>query len=241
MKQYEQVVTIMKKNGGFATLGFLNQKVDASSWQTKTPFATIRRIVQDDRLFFKVKPGLWALKSEKEKLPLNILPQGNVEKKKIEEFNHAYYQGLLLEIGNNKKMQTFVPYQDKNKEFLNKKLGVMASIDKFYNFTYENIVRKAITIDVSWFNKRKMPSAFFEVEHSTDIQNSLIKFIELQDFNTQFFIVADKIRQREFDYKLSLNAFNPIKEKVQFISYEKLSDWHTKTYEIIDLEKNFHF
>lgn len=45
MKQHEVVIKIMKKNGGFATLGFLNQNVDVSSWETKTPFASIRRIV----------------------------------------------------------------------------------------------------------------------------------------------------------------------------------------------------
>lgn len=48
MKQYEQVINIMKTNGGFATLGFLNQKTDVSNWESKTPYASIRRIVQDE-------------------------------------------------------------------------------------------------------------------------------------------------------------------------------------------------
>lgn len=42
---------------------------------TKTPCATIRRIVQDTRFFFKIKPGLWALKSYKNKLPGEIISQ----------------------------------------------------------------------------------------------------------------------------------------------------------------------
>ena len=66
MKQYEQVIAVMEENGGWATLGFLYHKVDTSEWKTKTPFATIRRIVQDERFFFKIKAGLWALKSHKE-------------------------------------------------------------------------------------------------------------------------------------------------------------------------------
>ena len=99
-------------------------------------------------------------------------------------------------------------------------------------------MRKAKTVDVCWFNVRKMPSVFFEVEHSTDIQNSLLKFIEIQDYNIKFFIVADKIRKEEYIRKLILNAFIPIKSRVQFIDYDKLSDWHTKTFEITSVESN---
>lgn len=61
MKQYEQVIDVMEKNGGFATLEYLNHHVDYSNWLTKTPFASIRRIVQVRKEFFKIKPGLWAL------------------------------------------------------------------------------------------------------------------------------------------------------------------------------------
>lgn len=51
MKQYEQVIDVMRKRGGYATLGYLNQNVDVSKWGTRTPYASIRRIVQDDRFF----------------------------------------------------------------------------------------------------------------------------------------------------------------------------------------------
>ena len=69
MKQYEAVIKVMEENGGFATLGHLYNnvlKVTGCNWKTKTPYASIRRIVQDERFFFKIKPGLWALKTHKE-------------------------------------------------------------------------------------------------------------------------------------------------------------------------------
>ena len=244
MKQHEAVIKIMEQNGGFATLGYLNQevlKVPGVEWKTKTPFASIRRIVQDKRFFFKIKPGLWALYSHRNKLPLEISPTDIVPKSKQELFNHSYYQGLLVEIGNLKKYETFVPSQDKNKKFLGKTLGEVSSQESFYQFGYDHIVRKAKTVDVCWFNVRKMPSVLFEVEHSTDIQNSLLKFIELQDYNANFFVVADKVRKEEYIGKLSLNAFMPIKPRVQFIDYDKLSDWHTKTYELVSIENNLAF
>lgn len=244
MKQHEAVIKIMERSDGFATLGYLNQevlKVPGVEWKTKTPFASIRRIVQDERFFFKIKPGLWALRSHKDRLPPEIFPTGIISKPEQETFNHSYYQGLLVEIGNLKKYETFIPNQDKNKQFLGRKLGEISSQTNFYQFGYDQMVRKAKTVDVSWFNIRKMPSVLFEVEHSTDIQNSLLKFVELQDYNANFFIVADKARKAEYIGKLALTAFVPIKSRVQFMDYDKLSDWHTKTFEIVTIENNLTF
>jgi len=241
MQQHEAVIKTMEEHGGYATLGFLNQSVDVSSWKTKTPFATIRRIVQNDRFFFKIRPGLWALKSYKDKLPENVFTAEKIPEIKQEEFNHSYYQGLLVEIGNLKKQETFVPYQDKNKKYLEKSLSEITTIEKFYDFTHKNLLRQAITIDVSWFNKRKMPSYFFEIEHSTGIKNSLSKFVELQDFYTKFYIVADIAKKREYEDKKSLSIFSPIQDRVNFIDYESLSNWHTKSFEVSKLENNFNF
>lgn len=244
MKQHEAVIKVMEQNDGFATLGYLNQevlKVPGFEWKTKTPFASIRRIVQDERFFFKIKPGLWALLSYKNRLPQDIMPTDVVSKQEQELFNHSYYQGLLVEIGKLKEYETFVPSQDKNKRFLGKTLGEISSQMDFYQFGYDRLVRKAKTIDVCWFNVRKMPSALFEVEHSTDIQNSLLKFVELQDFNSNFFIVASHARRNEFENKLSLNAFMPIKKRVQFIDYDGLANWHTKTSEVTSVESQFNF
>ena len=50
MKQYEAVIETLKRLGGCATFGQLNQevfKIEDCTWNTKTPFASIRRIVQD--------------------------------------------------------------------------------------------------------------------------------------------------------------------------------------------------
>ncbi|MBU4339142.1 winged helix-turn-helix domain-containing protein [Patescibacteria group bacterium] len=244
MKQHEAVIKIMEQNGGFATLGYLNQevlKVSGVEWKTKTPFASIRRIVQDDRFFFKIRPGLWALKTYKNKLPENVFTAEKIPEIKQEEFNHSYYQGLLVEVGNLRKFETFIPYQDKNKKFLEKSLKDIATIEKFYKFGYEHIINRAITIDVSWFNNRKMPNSFFEVEHSAGIENSLGKFVDLQDFKTNFFIVADKAREMEFKKKVCFNMFYSIQKRVQFMSYEDLSNLHAKSFETADIENKFKF
>ena len=239
MRQHEAVIKVMKEHEGYATLGFLNQevlKVKDCVWKTKTPFASIRRIVQDERFFFKIKPGLWALKSYKEKLSADILPTKEISKAQKEEFNHTYYQGLLVEIGNLKKFQTFVPNQDKNKLYLGKKLSDITTISDIYKFSYDRIVRMAQTIDVTWFNERNMLASLFEIEHSTPINNSLLKFVELQDFYSNFRIVADDARRIEFQSKLSLEAFKPINKRVGFWSYNDVAELHSKTSELISIE-----
>lgn len=237
MKQYEAVIKVMEENGGFATLGFLNQNVLSvrnCEWKTKTPFASIRRIVQDERFFFKIRPGLWALKSHRE-IVLNIFKIED-EKKNSEELDHYYYQGLLVEIGNLKNYETFVPNQDKNKNYLNKPLKELTTISDIYNFTFNKIINRAKTVDVCWFNNRKLPSYMFEVEHSTDIYNSLLKFVELQDFYINFFIVAHSAKEEQFKKKYSMRAFDTIQNRVKFLNYDNLSKWHSTSFEMSAIE-----
>lgn len=229
MKQHEAVILAMKQNGGYATLGQLYQtapKIPDCKWGTKTPFATIRRIVQMRDEFFKVRSGLWALTSEKVKVM--ELFSNEKETKKEREYSHYFFQGLVVEIGNMKGFQTFVPSQDKNKPFSKQKLGDVTTVSKLYEFTYDEVLRRALTIDVTWINSRKYPNSFFEIEHSTDIYNSLLKFVEFQDFRINFYIVADSQRRAEFDSKIGFSAFTSIKPFVKFWNYDSVSELHTK-------------
>jgi len=240
MKQYEAVINVMEANGGYATFGYLYQhvlKVPGCEWRTKTPFASIRRIVQDQRFFFRIKPGLWALKSHQELVleKFSIDDKSPDEKKK--EFNHTYYQGLLVQVGNLKGLGTFIPHQDKNKLYLSKPLSDYSTLSEFHDFTYESILRRARTVDVTWFNERRFPDSLFEVEHTTDMQNSLLKFLELQDFNVGFNIVAPKSRRQKFEQKVSYTAFAPIKTRVKFVTYEKLSAYHSRIFELAEIQK----
>lgn len=236
MHQHEAVIQAMEQLGGYAPLGQLYQqtmKVPGAKWGTKTPFASIRRIVQEHKEFFKIRPGLWALESYRSRLPepLKAGKETKAKSKEVEIFNHTYYQGLLVQIGNLKQFITYVPAQDKNRMFLEKeRLGQLANTTKIFDFTYPVIVDSVKSIDVIWFNESKLPKAAFEVEHSTDIKNSLIKFVELQDFRTDMHIVADEHRREQFEKVLSSRAFKDIKKFVGFISYEQISDEHTNLF-----------
>ncbi len=227
MKQHEAVIETLERLGGIATLGQLNQEVfqiDACEWKTKTPFASIRRIVQERPEIYKIKSGLWALESWRNRLQERGIYAEGENKKSDTTFTHAYYQGLLLEIGNALGKNTFVPNQDKNQVFAGGTLGDVRSLDYIPMFSYDNLVKRSSTIDVIWFNNRMMPNSFFEVEHSTDIQNSLLKYCDLQDFYTRMFIVADGKRYDEYIRKMHYEGFHTLldKKRVEFLSYDKL-------------------
>lgn len=163
----------------------------------------------------------------------------NKDSKEIIEFNHSYFQGLLLTIGNLKGMKTFVPNQDKNRFMLNTKLEDIRTLNKLPEYSYPHIVQRSSTIDVIWFNEREMPHSFFEVEHSTDIQNSLLKFNDLQDLYARMFIVADIKRKTEYSNKVKYSSFKDLSKnnRVLFLDYEALN----KQYEYLIEQHNFDF
>lgn len=245
MKQNEAVIITLEKLGGIATLGQLNQevfKITDCQWKTKTPFASIRRIVQLDKNIYKIKPGLYGLtkfKSLNESRGFIQETELNKNSKEVIEFNHSYFQGLLMTIGNLKGLKTFVPNQDKNKMFLSKKLEDLRTLNEIPQFSYSKLVNRSSTIDVIWFNEREMPHSFFEVEHSTDIQNSLLKFNDLQDFHSRMIIVADRKRKDEYLQKIKYSSFSHLNKenRVSFLDYDALS----KQYESIIEQQQYDF
>ena len=245
MKQYEAVLITLEKLGGVATLAQLNANVfhiKDCAWKTKTPFASIRRIVQQAKGIYKIKPGLYGL----EKMKSSHVAQGIVadgvkgfDSIAAKTFSHTYYQSLLLDIGRMRHLGTFVPNQDKNKKAHDgRSLGDISTINEIPLYSYDKIVKRSSTVDVIWFNERQMPDSFFEVEHSTDIQNSLLKFLDLQDLFARMIIVADKKRKQEFVSKLGYSAFDKLAsaKRVRFLDYDALIKQYEQEVERLTFE-----
>lgn len=231
MTQNEAVILTLEKLGGVATLGELNANVfelKECKWQTKTPFASIRRIVRHTAGIYRIKPGLYGLEKMREaieKRGIQVESADNTGTEANVRFSHAYYQSLLLTIGNLRHLHTFLPAQDKNRMLhTGQKLGELASLKILPDFSYPKLVRRSSTVDAIWLNSRGMPHSFFEVEHTTDIQNSLLKFNDLRDFHARMVIVADASRKGEFLQKTHNEAFGELiaEKRVSFLSYEAL-------------------
>ena len=241
--QIEQVVTAMRNNGGYATFAQLYSLLDFSDWDTQTPEASVRRIVQDNPQFFKILPGLWALtesrKSVLKKLQLEELDSANPSEEAKEQtraFTHTHCQGLIVEIGNMYGQETFIPGSDRNKLYIGKPLREIATLEIIHEFTLPAILRQAKTVDVIWFGERQLPSAFCEVEHTTNFKNSLLKFRELQDYHVPFYIVSEERRRNEFGTVLAMSTFSLLKKRVTFCNYDQLDAQYSKMCELAKIE-----
>ena len=227
MTQKEQVIAALEKCGGFATFTELYRLVDTSRWGTRTAAATIRRIVQQDaKCFYRIVPGQWGLVSMRKQIESSGADARNPK------YTHGYYQGLLVDIGNAEHYMTYVPPADRNRQYSQSKLGDKTTLRQIYEFTGQKILRKAKTVDTIWFNCREMPDSFFEVEHTTDIQHSLDKFYELQDFNAKFFIVSDLANKAHFDDLLSYSHYREICKRVEFRDYAWLYKYYRLKMEV---------
>lgn len=215
----EAIEKVMLDNGYLASLQRIYKEFPKYRPLTgKTPFKTIQERVQRDRRFTRIGVGLYALTEFLNKIQKPEIPK---KKKERAEFQHARIQGMLLEIGELRQYGTYTP--DKRKLFDGKMLGLITSIKECPPFTFSNIIQQSVKfIDVIWFNERKFPSRAFEIEHSSDFRSALIKFSELQDFTTKFFIVSPKERRQKYETEVGKRAFEPIATRCQFRSYENV-------------------
>ena len=128
MNQKECVVEALDSLGGMATFFDLYHETDVSTCGSKTPFASIRRIVQTNKEFYKIRAGLWGLCDFRDK---NLAKTGDSKSEQNEKFTHSYFQGVIVEIGNLRHFQTFIPAQDKNKIYKSdKKLCELVSLSE---------------------------------------------------------------------------------------------------------------
>ena len=66
--QADDVERALVALGGYATLADLYKRIPTQNWGTKTPFATVRRILQTDPRFFRIRPGLWGLTAQRDRI-----------------------------------------------------------------------------------------------------------------------------------------------------------------------------
>ena len=221
---------IMRDNGGYAPLKLIYAKLpqykDLSKLKGGTPFDTAREKVQRNKRFKRIGLGVYALAEVVSQLPIAPIPETPKQKK---GHRHAEIQGMLLEIGNDRNDIKGTYTADPGYLFGRMELGKIATMKELPSFTYEAMLKNTVRyVDVAWFNERGFPDTLFEVEHSTDFRDALLRFGELQDFRTRFCCVAERAREKKFQQELSLSSFGPIRDRCEFRSYEDVEyDYQT--------------
>lgn len=225
----DAIEQVMLNNGYFAPLKLLYSGIwkykDKSKIKGKTPDYTIQERVQRDTRFTRIGLGVYALTEF-----LNQLPKENKPRtiKQKQEKTHAVMQGMLIETGNYWNFDTYT--NDKKWVFQNKALGSLSTLKTVPIFTYERIIKQSVSFaDVIWFNSRGFPEKMFEIETTTDFRAALIKFMELQDFQTEFCCVSSPEREDKFYRELEKTAFRPISKRIRFLTYDKIENDYQNT------------
>lgn len=207
--------------GYIATLKQIHQMAPTfKQFDGKTPDKTINERVQRDSNFVKLRPGLYGLKNHLDKLPDEFNPKIEKTEEEQNRITHSYVQGMLLEVGNLNGYKTFAP--DKSGLFVNKRLNEIMTLQEVPNFTFDKIIQSTRFIDVIWFNSRNFPNTIFEIENSTNFRNSLVKFVELQDFNSKMVLIApnEQSKINKYQQEIEKAAFACIKSRVEFYNYD---------------------
>lgn len=214
----EAIERVLLDHGAYAPLKAIYRDFPKYRAPTgKTPLKTIQERVQRDPRFTRIGLGVYALTSKLGELPKAETPK---TKEQQQRFEHTRFQGMLTELGNLEGYDTYTA--DPSKVFENKKLGTIATIRTMPAFTYPRLVSIARYVDVLWFNARQFPERAFEVEYSTNFRNSLVKFTELQDFNTKFYLVAPQSGKGKYQREIERAAFAAIAKRCIFWTFEQL-------------------
>lgn len=109
-----------------------------------------------------------------------------------EQSFHTVLQGRLIEIGNDRGLQTYSP--NRAKKFNNAPLSDLTSLDKCPDLQFANY-DSLRNIDVIWFRetgKRFYPHSAFEVELSTGIWSGVGRLAALREYSTQLFVISNE-------------------------------------------------
>jgi hypothetical protein len=134
---------------------------------------------------------------------------------------HECIELKLIELGEMLGFKTYT--SDESKKCGDLELGSKTTL-KRENLPYAD---KLKTIDVVWYK----PPYFklFEVVLTTDMRNSLVKFVEVADLNAEYFIIAPSTNKNKFERVLTSVAFDKIRDRTKFISIEELGKIHETT------------
>jgi len=109
-----------------------------------------------------------------------------------EQSFHTVLQGRLIEIGNDRGLQTYSP--NRAKRFNNVPLSDLTSLDKCPELQFANY-DSLRNIDVIWFRgagKQFYPHSAFEVELSTGIWSGVGRLAALREYTASLFVISNE-------------------------------------------------
>ena len=229
MTKVEAIQRVMEDNNGSASLDVIYQNIDkyyptakdSNEWEAGIR-GVLYREIRNNKRFKKIGLSIYALRDYKE------------EQKPHKEDTirmHSYIEGICIELGNFKNFHTYTAdpsalYRD------NIHLQNIATIKEIPAFSYPEIIQEAKKIDVVWFNAKGLyfPQKVFEVVDSIGTLNGAFnRSLQLQNFRTDFFIVAPEQHRNKFNQTINLEPYHNSMDKFKFINYDEIIELYENT------------
>lgn len=157
------------------------------------------------------------------------------ESLKIETHEDAEY--FMLKLG---EMLGYITYTcDKKAKLNDVELGEVAMLKDLPAFAGERDMGFARYIDVIWFDTDENPQYCIEVEHTTNVVNSLTKLHQLGHFRVSFLVVASNDKRSKFESEMSKAPYRSEKDRYHFISYDELISLYEHGEKFFGLKKKF--
>ena len=224
MTKVEAIEKVMEDNGGTASLSVIYENItkyyptakDSEKWQEGIR-GVLYRAMRGKQLCKKIGLSIYAIADYKEEAK---------PKSKDSVRMHSYIEGICIELGNIEKFLTYtadpsVVYRD------NLHLSDFVTMRDLPAFTYSEIINEVKRIDVIWFNdgKNAFPKRVFEVVDSVGTLNGAFnRSLQLQNFMTDFYIVAPEKHHDKYLQTIELEIYQPQKDRFKFINYDDIQE-----------------
>jgi len=153
---------------------------------------------------------------------------------------HEEAEGLLLELGNMLGFDTYVSPRDRSKPYKDKTLGEIATLQEIPEFTFRSTLEIVSEIDVIWFKSEGYPEYCFEVEHTTNVRDGLLRLLQISPLKgIKFFIIAPSEIFSKFQKEISRIPFARIKDRYNFKSYQELVSFFNTATKYHNQKRNF--
>jgi len=234
MTKVDALIALIKDNGGVASWQYIYDNIEkyypaakaSRTWKSGLR-GVLYREIRNNRNFKCVGFGVYALNEYEEEKAFEDIRKNNVRM-------HSYIEGLLVELGNYEKFDTYCA--DPTAKFqANVFINQIATILDFPEFTYPEINYIAKRIDVIWFTKtgHKFPKKAIEVVDGVGtLEEALSRMYQLKEFQTDFLVVSPLRLLNKINDKLKREPYSIYKERFSVKCYDDIINYYKNRLEI---------
>lgn len=234
MTKVEALISLLKDNGGVASWQYIYDNIERYYPAAKSSIeweagmrGVLYREIKNNRNFKRVGFGVYALHEYQEEKAIETI-------KKDEKRMHSYIEGLLVELGNYEKYDTYCA--DPSAVFqANVFIKQLITVSDFPSFTYPEINAIAKRIDVIWFTQKgyRFPKKAIEVvDNIGTLGESLSRMYQLKEFQIDFVVVAPEKYLTKISGTLGREPYSICKDRFSLKSYDNILSYYKERLEI---------